>query len=195
MNHIVSNTPEMICLFQGIPGQCLLDTGSMVTLVSESFFVERLKPLGAKLSQAPWLKLTAANDIELPYVGYCEMDLEVCGQLIHNRGVLVAKGQLSGGKDGLIGMNVLRCVDNFAKLFQKEGLPQRRKVARIAGRLSVCIPAESVSTVKVKGLGSGLEPLIMEPLTAPLAGNVHLVRTVVLLVRGHCFCTDFEHGV
>lgn len=50
--------------------QCLLDTCSMVTTITESVFQEAFQHWGApKLKPCGWLALKAANGLDIPYVG------------------------------------------------------------------------------------------------------------------------------
>lgn len=68
----------------GVTFPCLLDTGSMVSTVIESFFLQHFKPWGQERLQAcRWLKLTAANGLAIPYTGYLELDIDPkCGVLV-----------------------------------------------------------------------------------------------------------------
>ena len=95
---------------------CLVDTGSEVSTITESFFKEHFLPLGKQLlTDRRWLTLTAANGIEIPYIGYIELDVDVLGVTIPSRGILVVKDSdgslLSSRKKeipSLMGMNIIR---------------------------------------------------------------------------------------
>lgn len=53
----------------------LLDTGSMVTTITRSFFRKHFGHLtDAPLRDCAWLDLRAGNGLELPYLGYLELD-------------------------------------------------------------------------------------------------------------------------
>lgn len=52
----------------------LLDTGSQVSTISESFFCDCL--LGDTTSTTKWLRLTAANSLQIPYISYIELDVQ-----------------------------------------------------------------------------------------------------------------------
>lgn len=92
----------------------------MVTTMVESFFLQHFK--GAPRS-CRWLQLCAANGLEIPYVGYVELDMEVLGKVIPRRGVLVVKdppGQISPSEvPGVLGMNVIR--ECYHQLFSEHG--------------------------------------------------------------------------
>lgn len=50
----------------------------------------------------------AANGLVIPYIGYIEVDLKVCGKVIPKRGVLILKDSNGSSCPGLIGMNVIK---------------------------------------------------------------------------------------
>ncbi len=57
---------------------CLVDTGSMVTTVTESCFTTYFKPWGPeRLLSCQWLQLRAVNGLSIPYIGYLELDIEL----------------------------------------------------------------------------------------------------------------------
>uniref|UniRef100_A0A9J7YG95 Gypsy retrotransposon integrase-like protein 1 n=1 Tax=Cyprinus carpio carpio TaxID=630221 RepID=A0A9J7YG95_CYPCA len=107
----------------GVPVSCLVDTGSMVTTVTKSCFTTYFKPWGPeRLLSCQWLQLRAANGLSIPYIGYLELDIELCGRLLLGCGVLVVRdppGGLAGRVPGVLGMNVLgRC---YRELFGQHG--------------------------------------------------------------------------
>lgn len=101
---------------------CLVDTGSMVSTITESCFRLRFEPWGQdRLRLCHWLQLRVANGLEIPYIGYMEVDVELCGNLIQGCGVLVVRDPSGGSADipGVLGMNVLsRC---YQELFGHYG--------------------------------------------------------------------------
>ncbi len=52
--------------------------------------------------------LVAANGLVIPYIGYIEVDLIICGKVIPKRGVLIVKDSNGSSYPGLIGMNVIK---------------------------------------------------------------------------------------
>lgn len=76
MPELMSACPHITALIGGIPVPCLVDTGSMVSTITESSFVQHFAPWGEeKLKSCHWLQLKAANGLEIPYVGYLELDV------------------------------------------------------------------------------------------------------------------------
>lgn len=64
----------------------------MVSNVTESFFREQFSSWGQeRLQSCNWLQLSAANELEIPYVGYLELDVVLCGKVIPRCGVLVVR--------------------------------------------------------------------------------------------------------
>ena len=73
----------------GVHVRCLLDSGSQVSTITESFFNKHFRPRRSKLLDTnQWLTLTAANGLEIPYIGYLELDFEAQGVTIPQRGIL-----------------------------------------------------------------------------------------------------------
>ena len=105
-----------------VPG--LVDTGSMVSTITESFFHQHFEPWGQeRLQSCHWLQLRAANGLAIPYIGYLELEIELCGKLMSQCGVLVVKdppGGVSAQVPGVLGMNVIRRC--YRELFGQHGL-------------------------------------------------------------------------
>ena len=53
----------------GVSVSCLVDTGSMVSTITESFFQEQFAHLD-RLRSCHWLQLRAANGLAIPHIGY-----------------------------------------------------------------------------------------------------------------------------
>ena len=99
----------------GVDVPCLLDSGSEVSTITKEFFNEHFRPQGKTLlPTGDWLRLTAANGLQIPYVGYLELDVEALRVMIPRRGILVVKSPASQEArqrkqiiPGLIGMNII----------------------------------------------------------------------------------------
>lgn len=189
---------------QGVTVPCLLDTGSQVSTISESFFKEHLAEKGENIQSAfEWLQLTAANGLDLPYVGYVEVEVETMGLTIPKRGFLIVKdAALSSSVPGLIGMNVVKkCRElvnaefdttmqcgldsNWREAFHRlhaVTVTDRLAFTRVAGKELVHVPASSAVTVMARGLrnvSSDSPPLLLEPVSSPLPGGLIVVPTLV----------------
>ena len=71
-NRLVGRANESTCFVEGVMCQALLDTGSMVTTISETFYQEHLSYLELHAVDSV-LDVKCANDASLPYSGYIEV--------------------------------------------------------------------------------------------------------------------------
>uniref|UniRef100_A0A8C1Y575 Gypsy retrotransposon integrase-like protein 1 n=2 Tax=Cyprinus carpio TaxID=7962 RepID=A0A8C1Y575_CYPCA len=95
----------------------------MVSTITETCFRRHFEPWGQdRLKSCQWLLLRAANGLSIPYIGYLELDVELCGHMVSNCGILVVKdppGGIGVQAPGVLGMNVLgRC---YQQLFGQHG--------------------------------------------------------------------------
>ena len=105
----------MTLIVGGVSIPCLPDSGSEVSTITESCFNKNYCPKGRTLlSKSGWLTLTAANGLDIPYVGYFELDVEVLGITVPKRGILMVGDSADPGSrqrkeevPGLLGMNVI----------------------------------------------------------------------------------------
>lgn len=112
----------MSVLMGGVWVPCLVDTGSMVSTITEGFFLQHFESWGLeKLQSCNWLRLSAANGLAVPYVGYLELDVQLCGKTITRRGVLVVTDTLNGGSSipSVLGMNIIK--ECYWELFVQHG--------------------------------------------------------------------------
>lgn len=137
----------------------------MVTTVTETFFLRHFETPGQdQLRSCQWLQLRAANGLSIPYVGYLELEVELCGKSIPGCGILVVKdppGPTGSGVPGVLGMNVLgRC---YRELFGQHG-PALFKATSVLQAptpvvealqqchlVEVDVPSSQLSRVKVRG--------------------------------------------
>ena len=66
---LVGRCPTVDVLLREVPVRCLLDTGSNVSTITESFFEQHFHPT---LKTCEWLALSAANGLGIPYLGNFE---------------------------------------------------------------------------------------------------------------------------
>ncbi|KAL1257998.1 hypothetical protein QQF64_011242 [Cirrhinus molitorella] len=110
MSHLVSSCPHLVVLMGGIPVSCLVFTGSMVSTITETCFRQHFEPWGQdRLRSCQWLQLRAANGLSIPYIGYIELDIKLCGHVVSRCGVLVVRDppggictQVPGVLDGVV---------------------------------------------------------------------------------------------
>lgn len=95
----------------------------MVSTITESFSRQHFESWGQEHLQAcHWLQLKAANGLSIPYLGYIELGVELCGKFVHQCGVLIVKDPPGVGPSmvpGVLGMNVIRKC--YHELFGQHG--------------------------------------------------------------------------
>lgn len=91
LRRAVAKCPEVEICLEGVPYKCLIDTGSQVTTVTESFFRNLLQSKPELHDVTKWMRITGANHLDIPYIGYIEINLEAFGECVENVGVLVVK--------------------------------------------------------------------------------------------------------
>ncbi|XP_041862171.1 uncharacterized protein LOC121653037 [Melanotaenia boesemani] len=161
---LVSACPWLTVLMGGVQVPCLVDTGSMVSTITESFFEKNFAPWGSdKLRTCNWLRLTAANGLAIPYIGYFELDVLLCGKAVAKRGVLVVKDSKNGAPavPGVLGMNIIKkCyhelfVEHGSALFEATNVSQApvpiRQALQQCHQAKVNAQPDYSGRVKVKG--------------------------------------------
>lgn len=64
----------------------------MVSTITEGLFLANFESWGHdRLRTCHWLQLRAANGLAIPYIGYLELDVELCGKVMPGCGVLVVR--------------------------------------------------------------------------------------------------------
>ncbi|KAL0147914.1 hypothetical protein M9458_056791, partial [Cirrhinus mrigala] len=205
LEHAVGKCPVGNLKINGVSAACLLDTGSQVSTISESFFREHLfgedKDI---LSMAGWLRITAANGLDISYLGYLELEVETMGIVLPECGFLVLRDiPNSPLVPVLIGMNIIgrcrqlvhaefdttlggRLQSNWREAFQQlhhASSQEKRTAVHLAGKDMVHIPASSVAMVMAKGtthmLHDGSFDCLLEPLNVALPGGLIVVPCLV----------------
>ena len=192
--------PVVTVQMGGVDVPCLLDTGSQVSTVTESFFRQNIAPGDSELASCHWLKLTAANGLAIPYIGYIELDVQVFGRTIPARGILVVcdspDPEQRSHKDkcpGILGMNVLGSFDLTLGPHEGSGptndhtdKPSCSGFVKVAGRQAIRVPAESCKVVSVSGLQSQPDGtlVIVESIKGSLPGDVSICSTLTRAQRG-----------
>lgn len=136
----------------------------MVSTMTDSFFRQHFEAWGQeRLWSCHWLGLRVSNGLAIPYLGYLEFEVKLCGRLLPRCGVLVVKDPLTDEfpqASGVLAMNILqRC---YRLLFGHHG-PSLFNLTAVTGApetvvqaLQTCHqakdpPAEAVGKIKVRG--------------------------------------------
>lgn len=192
----------------------VLDTGSEVTILPETV-LRRLSPQQPAVQDVTeWLKVYAANGVELPYTGYVELEMEVLGIQLSRVGILVSK---MSQPTGLLGCNVIREVrqalkekygNNLSEVPQTDGSPQwteallayeiserdktKSSFARLRGKSPICIPAHSLKAVSCSTRQQENRPqeVLIQAVsgdTGSLPRNIALINTCSTSQKGMVF--------
>ncbi len=106
--NLMSSCPHLVVAMGGVPVSCLVDTGSMVSTITKSGFREYFEPWDQeRLKTCQWLQLRAANGLSIPYIGYIELDIELCGKVVPKCGVLVVRDPPGGPSPWCVGYECL----------------------------------------------------------------------------------------
>ena len=92
MQRAVAKCPKINLGYKGYQIPSLLDSGSDVTLIQQSYFDENLMHLvtaysGEKSEAHTLFHLTKANDEQLPITKYVELDLNFMGLMVPRVGI------------------------------------------------------------------------------------------------------------
>ena len=164
----------------------MVDTGSQVSTITETFYRTHLAQTENHLQDTnKWLTIRAANGLTVPYVGYFELDIKVCGVVLPNRGVLVVKdsGERKGDVCGLLGTNVLCHVPAMSEALRSmtdaEDTPQDvARIVRVAGCRPIFVPAYSIMAIPARGY-CRYGTVIVKPLSTAITGHILTLNTLV----------------
>ena len=169
----IGRCPEARVLLGDVEVTCLLDTGAQVSTITESFFRNNLQGREELLDVSSYIKITAANGLSVPYLGYLELNVTVLGHTFNRMGFLVVKDptdqaflEKKRAVPGVIGSNIFRsmkgvfsCPDptsheaaewtSVLALYEVAATEDiYSSTARVAGRRRVRIPARSLKVVE-----------------------------------------------
>ena len=120
MQHTVARSPKVCISAHGIQIPSLLDLGSDVMLLRQSYFEKHLLPkiqaaTGEKANAHQLFHLTVANDGKLPVKMYTELDINLLGLKVPNVGILIIEdpSQVLDKKHqlklpGIVGWNLIQ---------------------------------------------------------------------------------------
>ena len=138
----------------GVKVEGLWDTGSQVTIMSEACFRENFCE-DRLVHNNQFVKLVAANGLNIPYTGYFVADIHVGEECLKERGVLVRTGEVSPRL--IIGTNVIDDVAVGPESRDASTFHQQAKFSgpTCVGRVrlpkeGVYLPANSILPVSIK---------------------------------------------
>ena len=192
-NRMIGDSPVTTIKIAGREVKALVDTGSQVSMVPESTFNRLFGPTEQPVKPvSKWLRITAANGLEIPYLSYFEADVEVMGCVVKNRGILVRDDCGSGSSQEspvILGMNILKELDLDLESGQTTSVIQG--IARIAGRDPVFVPPRASVSVRATGIGNRkkhqqVREVLVESLSSGCEKGL-LVLSTLSMVEGNSF--------
>ncbi|CAG2185169.1 unnamed protein product [Mytilus edulis] len=154
--NIASKSPKTEIVVENQSVIALIDTGSQVSTVTETYFKTLLQKKPILHDITKWMKVTGANDLPIPYLGYIELNISVAKTMIPNVGFLVVKDTDNiktlevyneTEKNTLIGKQLSGILTVYNNSFDCEADYPKISVVKIAGNSPVHIPKNSMKTV------------------------------------------------
>ena len=121
MEQAVALCPEITMIIKGQKVRALLDMGSQVTLMNESYFVQNIQQLlptvdKDHLNAHKLFNLKGVEDGRVPLTKYFSVDIQIGGRLVHDIDVLVKKDNIplanfkgrSTRTPAILGCNLIR---------------------------------------------------------------------------------------
>lgn len=180
----------------GVKTKCLLDTGSEVSTISESHFRQHFEEQKLKLSSACWVKLTAANGLDIPVLGCLQADVECLGKVLPEKCIFVLADSSPDVKEmkgvsGIIGMNVLceiqslflsaEGMERIDKYSRRDEAQVRRVLAKVEKEAGNLRPDGRIGYVKITGKQAVTIPPRCEKVLEGRCGVSTKIRSHVLV--------------
>ena len=115
IENAVGDCPELKVKVGGVDVGCLIDTGAEVSTITESFYKEFLDQGSEVIDVTSYIRISASQGLEIPYVGYVELQLTALSHTFEGLGFLIVKDPVSTPIQvrkervpGVLGSNVLR---------------------------------------------------------------------------------------
>ena len=161
----------------GVSMHALVDTGSMVTTITESCFKGQLKDRLKMHRNMSWLTLTAANGLEIPNRGYLIADVAVGGETVKDVVIVVIQDpKTTPDSPCILGMNVLQRLKQPAPFCLSSGCQEIETKTYLArAKNPHLIPANTFVTVEATTNRQLTGQVLVEaPITTLRAGMVVL---------------------
>lgn len=95
IENAVGDCPEVKVRVGGVDVGCLIDTGAEVSTITESFYKEFLAQGREVIDVTSYIRISASQGLEIPYVGYVELQLTAFSHKFEGLGFLIVKDPVS----------------------------------------------------------------------------------------------------
>ena len=193
----VGTSPKINVSIGGVAASAIVDTGSQVTTVTEGFFRQHLSNRLEVEPHHAYFRLTAANGLPIPLLGYLVTSVVVGEQTVEDVVVMVVHDTPPGLRqtDCLLGMNVL------GKLSSVPGLSDQVKTKQQAtsylvrsSRESIVIPAQSLMQVHATaGDATMSADVVVEPSAQPPRTGLLVLPSFGRIEKGKAVLSIVNH--
>ena len=145
----VGPQPVVTVSMGGVTVDCLVDSGSQVSMIDEDFF---RRNMGRSYTRdaGNWLEITAANGLSVPYAGLFVTDVICEGVTVNGSGIIVARRPptiVEGRRVfGSLGTNILQHLRSYRHLVRAG---DSSGFVRVAGRKDIMVPSNSRLVIAV----------------------------------------------
>lgn len=174
----------------------IIDTGSQISAISETIFKRYFQE--HSLLKGNFIKLTAANGVNIPYLGHLICDLKINNAIVLNCIIYVLKKveeiQEQKLEYGILGTNVLASLPEFQNLVKnKLNSNEQSKVSEqevyISGKGKYYLPENSMSMIQVRARSGtpAEEEVMFETYKNLEKQNVYFMNTFTTLRKKTCW--------
>ena len=179
----VGPTPLIDVLISGIKVKAVYDTGSQVSIVSEKLYREKFR--GVELKTGTWYRLTAADGLDIPLLGYLVTEVVVGGdEPVQNVVVMVARSSSGNPPDCILGTNVIQFLQQPPPLEQLKS-QQKTTSCQVRTADKTSIPPHTVLRVEMTGGHTSMSGnVLFEPSPCPPMNGIHVLAAYTYLQDG-----------
>lgn len=192
--NVAEDRPTENIKIQGVRVSALIDTGSQITIVHESWAKKNLN-LKQLTQQKCRLNVKSINGANVPYSGIYVMNIEIFGKTVPGVPVLIMKHQNSEESTDnkvVIGMNVLkecsgeRTIPQFLKNILTPGKQKKKKTSKVAKASSTThVAGMSVSNIRIDGPREDTKNLLAVENAENLPQGLLVIPTMLSEKSGH----------
>ena len=183
---VIGKCPETDVLFANVKVRCLIDSGSQVTTITESFYESRFKD--QQLSDSNWIKLSGANGLSIPTIGILKLNVCIHDRVFNDTYVLVVKDPVDISvahhkqrTPGVIGCNIIKKLygDSPRKLCPvlSEAVQQYKSQLILTERISAVVNKKNTDVLGIAKTRNG-------PILVPANTSTSVVCTTRQLIDG-----------